>query len=116
MTAVLPAHLQGRFLSGSWNESRRGHFLSFETDSGFDLRSKIPGSGRTDCSGTVQMTAEEFSDLEAFYASDCSEGSVGFYMEHPRLHTTQTFMWAAPPQLSHVAVDIYNVAFALIMD
>lgn len=116
MTAVLPAHLQGRFLSSSWTESRRSHFRSFETDSDFDLRDKIPGSARTDCNGTVSLTADEFSDLEAFFVTDCVEGTQGFTMEHPRRRTSETFMWAAAPQLSHVAGDIYHVSFSLIMD
>lgn len=116
MTAVFPAHLQDRILSGSWTEMRRSQFIEFETESGAPLRSKFPGSARTDCGGTAQVTAEEFSDLEAFYVNDCSEGAVGFTMEHPRRKTAETFMWAAPPQLSHVAADIYQVSISLIMD
>lgn len=100
----------------TWNEKRRSHFIGFETDSGFDLRSKIPGSARSDCSFELHGTDEDVSDLEAFYKNDCAEGSVGFTMTHWRKGTSETFMWAEAPQASHLGKNIYLIPISLIMD
>lgn len=116
MTATFPAHLYRRYVTGSWAEKRRLHFSEFETDSGAALRSKVPGSARTDCGFEMVLNEAEFSDLEAFYVNDCSEGAVGFYMEHPRRKTSLIFQWAEAPQAAHAAGELYRVPVALIMD
>lgn len=116
MTAVFPAHLYRRYVKGTWTEKRRTHFNSMDTDSGVDLRSKIPGSAKTDCGMEFVFYENEFADLEAFYVNDCVEGSVGFTMEHPRRKTSCTFMWAEAPSAVHADGEIYRVPISLIMD
>jgi hypothetical protein len=116
MTAVFPSNLYRRYVTGTWSEKRRSNFMSFDTDSGVDLRSKIPGSAKTDCGMELVLYENEFSDLEAFYVNDCVEGSVGFTMEHPRRKTACTFMWAEAPSAGHAAGEIYRVPITLIMD
>ena len=116
MTATFPAHLYCRYMKRTWNEGRRRHYNEFETDSGASLRSKIPGSAKTDCTFDLHVTAEEFSDLEAFYVNDCAEGSVGFYMEHPRRKTAMIFQWAEAPKASELGSGIYLVSPQMIMD
>lgn len=118
MTAVFPAHLAKGIAEGSWTEQRRPQFTEFETDSGFSIRSKIPGSARVTCGFNIIYTADEVDDLNKFYINDCVEGSVSFYMEYPVTGDNRVFQWAEPPRISHVSgsVATFTAAFSLIME
>lgn len=116
MPAIFPAHLDTGFTPGTWQENRRAHFDDFETDSGTALRSKRPGSAKTDCSFQRPYSQDDYADLIAFYKVDCAEGAVSFYMRHPVWGELETFSWAAPPAAAHHAGAVYTVSFTLIMD
>lgn len=118
MTAVFPAHLAKGISEGTWTQQRRSQFTEFETDSGFSLRSKIPGSARVTCDFNIPYTADEADDLDKFYINDCAEGSVSFYMEYPLTGEQRVFQWASAPSIAHVSgsIGIYRATFSLNME
>lgn len=116
MPVNFPANLDGHILAGTWSEQRRVHYREFETDSGRVMRSKMPGTPETDFRGEFNLTASEVTDLESFYAVDCAEGVNDFWMEHPMKGGLEVFRWAAPPEFSHVAGNIYRVTLSLVRE
>jgi len=116
MTAQFPAHLYRGFVLGSFSQRRRPHVREFETDSGAVLRSKRPGSARTDVSFTAYYTAEQCDDLEAFFAVDCGEGASAFYMEHPVMKAQRVFHWNEAPDIQNYRGAAFTVSFSLSME
>lgn len=117
MTAVMPAHLQDRILAASYREQRLSHRREFATESGKPTRSKFPGSPLTICSGAMVLTGAEYDDLMAFYATDCAEGSVSFYMAHPRNGDLRVYAFEGDgPALDHIAGDEYRVTLNLSLE
>lgn len=116
MPVTFPAHLDGKVLAGTWTEQRRAHFREFETESGRVIRSKMPGTPETDFSGQIYLTATEVTDLEAFYAVDCSEGVTSFAMEDPTRQRPEVFRWASPPSIENANADLYRVSLALVRE
>src|SRR5262245_5866748 len=98
---IWPADVPIPRLASGWGEQRNPHFSDFVTDSGFSLRSKLPGTSQTVVRGTTRrLTREQSDSLRAFYKTACAEGALSFEMEDPDSGSLETFTWAEPPAFS----------------
>lgn len=116
MTAVWPATLNDRWLAGSWSEEERPHYDADVTDSGREVRSKMPGSPLCDVVGAMHVDTGGKADLKAFYKTTCARGSLPFLMRDPDEGVLRVFWWTSPPRFSETeppSPGLYRVTIAL---
>lgn len=104
-------------LDGTWRRERGDDTLRSDRTVGARQYRARNGGNYADVTFAIMLKSKTALDLlDRFYRDDCKNGATPFYWIDPETGDNMAWLWAAPPQIRHVARETYRVDCALLKE
>lgn len=113
MVAAWPAGVPVCWIGGSYSEKPEQNRAEFQPEVG-PPKLRRRSSVKTVVVGfLLKLTSAEFDALLDFYTDDLEDGSLSFTRVHPRTNATETFTFAAIPEIVGLVTNKARVSVSL---
>ena len=102
-------------IADTYNEKLPDLVIRSTVDQGPGKVRKRLSAAIREVSFDLKLSLAELDDLIDFFLSDAAGGAISFTMTHPRTLNTETFRFTAPPEITYLSYDLYNVTVNLEM-
>jgi hypothetical protein len=104
-------------LDGTWRRERGDDTLRSDRAVGARQYRTQNGGNYADATFAIMVKSKNALDLlDRFFRDDCKNGAKPFYWIDPETGDNMAWLWAAPPQIRHVARETYRVDCALLKE
>ena len=104
-------------LDGTWRRERGDDTLRSDSPVGARQYRAQNGGNYADVTFAIMLKSKNALDLlDRFFRDDCKNGATPFYWTDPETGDNMAWLWAAPPQIRHVARETYRVECALLKE
>lgn len=104
-------------LDGTWRRERGDDTLRSGGEAGARAYRARNGGNYADVNFAIMVKSKNALDLlDRFYRDECKNGATPFYWIDPETGDNLAWLWAAPPQIRHVAHETYRVECALLRE
>jgi hypothetical protein len=104
-------------LDGTWRRERGDDTLRSDRAVGARQYRTQNGGNYADVTFAIMLKSKSALDLlDRFFRDDCKNGAKPFYWIDPETGDNMAWLWAAPPQIRHVARETYRVDCALLKE
>jgi hypothetical protein len=104
-------------LDGTWRRERGDDTLRSDRAVGARQYRTQNGGNYADVTFAIMLKSKTALDLlDRFFRDDCKNGAKPFYWIDPETGDSMAWLWAAPPQIRHVARETYRVDCALLKE
>jgi hypothetical protein len=104
-------------LDGTWRRERGDDTLRSDRAVGARQYRAQNGGNYADVTFAIMLKSKTALDLlDRFFRDDCKNGAKPFYWIDPETGDSMAWLWAAPPQIRHVARETYRVDCALLKE
>jgi hypothetical protein len=104
-------------LDGTWRRERGDDTLRTDRAVGARQYRTQNGGNYADVTFAIMLKSNLAKDLlDRFFRDDCKNGATPFYWIDPETGDNMAWLWAAPPQIRHVARETYRVDCALLKE
>lgn len=104
-------------LDGTWRRERGDDTLRSDRSVGARQYRAQNGGNYADATFAIMVKSKNALDLlDRFFRDDCKNGAKPFYWIDPETGDNMAWLWAAPPQIRHVARETYRVDCALLKE
>lgn len=104
-------------LDGTWRRERGDDTLRSDRAVGARQYRTQNGGNYADATFAIMVKSKNALDLlDRFFRDDCKNGATPFYWIDPETGDNMAWLWAAPPQIRHVARETYRVDCALLKE